>query len=775
MNINKKRIILALAAMVTLLPLIFFSSLVNIQTNMLSLLPKDKDHIIKQKAFDHLADKTSQKIIILFGSNSKKTSYEAAQFFYKNIKENNSIEKIEFKMDSKNSNEVINFYAPYRHQILSPEFSSLLANNEEEEIQKRAIEDIYMPQNSRIVFNIAKDPFLLLSSFLNQLPFLKTSLFPYKDILVAKHNAKYYAFSSISIRNDALFSIKELANIVKNIKEVKIETQKSFDVKILSSGMATHSNSFNQNSIKEINIIGLISILVIMYLIYFNFRSTKPLFFTLFSIIVGVLAAFITTNLLFKEIHLLTIIFGTSLIGVSIDYSFHFFAEYFNKSTQKNAGRTILKRIFPGISIGLLTSLVCYLALFFTPFPILNQIACFSTIGLITSYLVVILFFPKFYRPGRLIYDSYLLNFSKVFLHNFQKRVSRKGAYVILMALLSLSLIGLNKLNISNDLKLLDAPKKEIIDEENLVKNIIKQDKSSYFILVTADTSQQVLEKELLATRYLTRLIKAKKLLSYKSFSDLVPPIMQQKQDLELVKSNLLYPYLTKQSRILGLSDQHVLDLKNEISKKPSYLTPKKILQKPSFDVLKTLWMGKVDNKYASIILLNGVVEGEFLKAFHSEQYGVYLLNKKEDIRSVLEEYQTTSFLLIIGVYLLILLLLSYRYGLLHAILVALPPLLSGITSLAIIALLGYEISLFNILALFLIIGIGIDYTIFYAEARNHENTTSLAISLSCITTLLSFGLLSFSSFEVIHSFGLTILFGILLCYILSPMATLKK
>jgi predicted exporter len=46
-----------------------------------------------------------------------------------------------------------------------------------------------------------------------------------------------------------------------------------------------------------------------------------------------------------------------------------------------------------------------------------------------------------------------------------------------------------------------------------------------------------------------------------------------------------------------------------------------------------------------------------------------------------------------------------------------------------------------------------------------------LAIALSSLTTLLAFGILAFSSTAAIHAFGLTILIGILVAFLLSPMA----
>lgn len=79
--------------------------------------------------------------------------------------------------------------------------------------------------------------------------------------------------------------------------------------------------------------------------------------------------------------------------------------------------------------------------------------------------------------------------------------------------------------------------------------------------------------------------------------------------------------------------------------------------------------------------------------------------------------------------------------------------------------------NLFHVLALLLVLGIGIDYTLFFAEAQKQWQPTLLAILLSACTTLLSFGLLAWSETPLLRSFGLTVLFGMSTAFIFSPIA----
>jgi predicted exporter len=105
---------------------------------------------------------------------------------------------------------------------------------------------------------------------------------------------------------------------------------------------------------------------------------------------------------------------------------------------------------------------------------------------------------------------------------------------------------------------------------------------------------------------------------------------------------------------------------------------------------------------------------------------------------------------------------------------VLIPPVAAGLIALAAVSFGGGPINLFNILAVILVLGIGIDFTLFTAESSSRGATTMFAITHSAVTTLLSFGLLSLSTTYAVQSFGTTILVGIAIAYLLAPLAGLR-
>ncbi len=104
----------------------------------------------------------------------------------------------------------------------------------------------------------------------------------------------------------------------------------------------------------------------------------------------------------------------------------------------------------------------------------------------------------------------------------------------------------------------------------------------------------------------------------------------------------------------------------------------------------------------------------------------------------------------------------------------ALLPVLSAVSALMLVAALGADISLFSLLAMLLLLGMGLDYVIFLAESKNPEKVM-VSLCLSCVTTILSFGLLAVSQTTAVAAFGMTVAVGMVLIFLLSPIAAHLK
>ncbi|MFT3761463.1 MAG: hypothetical protein QM761_02400 [Pseudoxanthomonas sp.] len=105
---------------------------------------------------------------------------------------------------------------------------------------------------------------------------------------------------------------------------------------------------------------------------------------------------------------------------------------------------------------------------------------------------------------------------------------------------------------------------------------------------------------------------------------------------------------------------------------------------------------------------------------------------------------------------------------------ILLPTVIAGALAMAVLGWIGLPLQLFNVLALLLLLGVGIDYGIFLLEhgddAGGGDARAWMAVCVGAASTWLSFGLLGLSATPALRAFGLTLLLGIGAVWLLSPL-----
>ena len=160
------------------------------------------------------------------------------------------------------------------------------------------------------------------------------------------------------------------------------QIEKEFGVKVRHTGVVVAASHGTESAKQESSTMGLDSLAGVILLVLLTFRSALPLALSLLSIGTGLLVAPASTVASFGKVHLFSLVFGASLIGVSIDYSFHYLPDRLAAGNQWQSDKG-LKHIIVAITLGLITSLIGYLGLWVAPFPGLMQLALFSSFGCI--------------------------------------------------------------------------------------------------------------------------------------------------------------------------------------------------------------------------------------------------------------------------------------------------------------------------------------------------------------------------------------------------------
>ena len=140
-------------------------------------------------------------------------------------------------------------------------------------------------------------------------------------------------------------------------------------------------------------------------------------------------------------------------------------------------------------------------------------------------------------------------------------------------------------------------------------------------------------------------------------------------------------------------------------------------------------------------------------------------INFASDISEILKNIRKNCLYLfpfIIGCYYL---LLMCFYGYKKGLKILLPSLFACGVSLSVLSFLNIPINLFHLLSIMLILGFSLDYSIFMSENNDFSNN---AVLLSFISSVVSFLLISFTSFNLISSMGIMISIGLSVSYLLS-------
>jgi len=148
---------------------------------------------------------------------------------------------------------------------------------------------------------------------------------------------------------------------------------------------------------------------------------------------------------------------------------------------------------------------------------------------------------------------------------------------------------------------------------------------------------------------------------------------------------------------------------------------------------------------------------------------GVRWVDQLHEISSVLGHYRRYMGGVLLVSYFAVYCLLYPRYrGATWRVLA--PTALASVTVLALLGITSQNLQLFHVLALMLILGIGVDYGIFFQENPiGRPDTAWLAAGLSALSTLLSFGLLGLSNTPALRAFGFTMLIGITTVLLIVP------
>ena len=589
--------------------------------------------------------------------------------------------------------------------------------------------------------------------------------------LFVADGVRQYVVLPMTLRVPA-FSISAQQTVMPLLNQAREAAGKAVPkADVVAAGVVLHAAAAGEQASREVSTIGIGSLLGIVLLMWFAFHFFKPIALILLSIGIGCLGALSVCWLLFERVHLLTLVFGATLIGVAQDYGIYFLCNRLRANAGMDSSR-LLRRLMPGLLLTLVAAVIGYTGLALTPFPGLRQMALFSGLGLIFAWLTVVCWFPLLLNANTLK-NVRVANWYGASLLRWP--VLRADSKTMITALLFIVLVGFgwSRLGVNDDIRLLQNPPKNLVADQIKLGKLLDAPTPVQFYLVRGATPDIVLQREEGLKQKLDPLIADKIIGGYQAISNWVPSAQTQATRRRLIEEKLLAQgaALAGVAAQIGESTEWVAATREHALAAAAVLAPDDFLQAPASEPWRHLWLGQVAGGYASIVALRGMssVSMPVLQNVAVGLEGVQWVDKVAEISSVLGRYRQYMGWVVLLSYVAVYCLLYPRYRF-SAWRVLMPAALASAATVALLGITGQQLQLFHVLALMLLLGIGVDYGIFMQEHPDRrEYAAWLAVGLSAVSTLLSFGLLGLSKTPALQAFGLTMLIGTALVWLIVP------
>jgi predicted exporter len=529
------------------------------------------------------------------------------------------------------------------------------------------------------------------------------------------------------------------------------------DVRVLAGGSVLQAEAAAQRARLEVTVIGTGSLVAVILLTFLTFGSLRPILLVTLSLVIGCAAALSVTQLVFGEVHLLTTVFGASLVGVAEDYGIHYFAARQGRPVAQRWEQ--LRQIAPGLWLALATSGIAYLALGLAPFPGIRQIAVFSCVGLTAAFLTVLCWFPFLDRQP-LRTTAFAARFAGT-LDRWPRWPRGRTGLVLAVAGSAVLAGGLAQLRSVDDVRALQSAPPRLMAEQIEVGRILGLASPAQVYLVSGADSDELLRNEEALTARLAALAQAGTIGGHQALSDWVPAAGTQRANTALVANANRAAW-----RALAAATGESIDIPAQA---PALLTAADLA--PVAQGLPAIgaWQGPGGRQF-TLVMLQAVTRAALpaLAQAATGLAGVRFIDNTARYSQLLSHYRVRlSGLLLLGLAAVVL-LLQWRYGR-HAWRAWLPTVLGGVFTLACFGWAGVPMQLFVVLALMLLLGMGIDYGIFMQEHPG-ERSVWLAVAIAGISTLLAFGLLALSTTPALRAFGLAMLIGETAIWLLTPV-----
>lgn len=741
-----------------------------IETDITAMLPQTAPDASVRKALDQFGAAASRRNLFLVGAPDFDIARSAAAVFATTLRDSPAFTDVQYDV-VRDASQLDSSYGTSRVLLLSDRHRALLAAGDTATLHADALRALYTPAGLARVRPFAEDPFDFYGDFLSQLAAGQGRIMPRGSLLVIEHEGRIDVLVTATLRDNP-FSLSAQGPAVAAILAARAAAEAvAPEVSVIGSGVIRHAAANSDRAQREVSLFGTLSMIGVILIFVLSFRSPRPLLLMLATLGISGLASLVVTHAVFGEVHLLALVFGSSLIGVAVDYSLHFFTDQF-RAPQQWTGSDAIGHVGTAIVVGMLTTSLGYIAFMLPPFPGLRQMAVFSIAGIFSAGLCVLLLYPALAGRGRAAPAAVATLMAR--LASLSRPRTPLLAVLIVVGIVA-CVVGLLRLQFVDDVRALQSSPAELLHEEQALRERLGGGADTRFFLIRGADAETVLQREEALRARLDAAIANHALSGYMALSRQLPSLARQRENGAWLQQQVYGEGAVMPALLAELGFAPDVAARNRARFEAGLAAPLPLtpwLASAAGAPWRDLWLGDTGDGVASVIALNGVRDVAALPPLADALPGVRLIDRVADISTVLAHYRNIALLALAGTLAAIGAVLAIRYGLRGGLRHLLAPLGGGVLTLGALGLLGVHANLFTVLALLLVLGLGVDYTVFLREGEDSRPSTLLAITLAALTTLLSFGMLAASGTPFIRSIGLAVLLGVFFTWILAVLAS---
>ncbi len=467
----------------------------------------------------------------------------------------------------------------------------------------------------------------------------------------------------------------------------------------------------------------------------------------------------------FGTVHVTTLGFGATLLGIAVDYPLHLLSRIQGGLAPGAAAR----RIWPALLLGAATTVFAFLPLILSSFPGLAQLGVFTVTGLIAAALVTRWGLPALIgtadRPpvrwgGR----------APAIVHGVlgQGRVAAMILGVVALALL----IGRDQPVWQNDLATLSPIPESIRTRDQALRRDLAATDPRYLLSVSGKNIEQALQRSMPLRQFLAVRQAAGDLAGFEMAALFIPSKQAQAVRLAALPASDALQRDVRAAQVglpfkEGFFDPFLQAV--AAARKTGPVGPGEIADQTLRARLDTLLLTS-DQGTQALILLRGVRNsGEFQIVLRNAGFAtVRYLDLKQTAEGVMARYrdETLRWVALGGG--LALLLLTAVLRSLRAVTEVLAPVLLSVTLTAVaMVYIAGGLTVFHLVALLMVAGLGIDYAVFLRHGRESDDAdpvaqgdTVRAVTLCAATSIAVFTLLATAAVPILSQIGWTVAIG---------------